>query len=106
MKIPTVDELIYREQRGHRDNKAREAGFLSLLPGEAYECQYNRSSSVFVIVEGGKWSAWRETWQKGELKSFSHKDIADLTTFEQALLKARRYVEFVGGGTNRKRKYR
>ncbi|MGW9128911.1 hypothetical protein ACWGPW_28800 [Paenibacillus chitinolyticus] len=102
--MPTVDELIFQAQCGHRDNKAREAGFLPLLTGEVYECQYNRSSHVFVIGEDGKWSAWRETWQKGERKSISHKGIAEYTSFEQALQKAKRYVEFVGGGANRKRK--
>ncbi|MGG1661740.1 hypothetical protein [Brevibacillus sp. NRS-1366] len=99
--MPTIDEVIYQNECDRRDQKARVAGFLVLITGEVYERQYSRTSHVFVTVENGVWSAWRETWQpwNSELRtSSSQKVIAERVTFDQALMQARRYVGFVTKG--------
>lgn len=82
-----------------RDRKARAAGFLPLVTGEAYEHQIAQNSHVFIMLEGDKWNAWRESWPQGRRKSTSMKEIVSgVMSFELALFKARNYVEFVGKG--------
>lgn len=83
-----------------QDQKAREAGFLPLQPGEVYERQYALNSHIFIILEpkevtpnSPKWNVWRETFRDGQ--SISSKDIAmNCTTFDMALMKAEKYLSF------------
>lgn len=93
--MPTVNELIEASRLHEMDKKAREAGFMSLVSGEVYECQYNISSHIFIMLEGNVWNVWRETWQKGKLQAISCKIIAERVPFAIALQKAKKYGDFI-----------
>jgi hypothetical protein len=82
------------------DEKAREAGFLSLHPSEVYERQLTKDMHVFVMLESGKWNAWRESFKDG--KSISVKQLASkVNTFDMALMKALEYVTYRGRSIRR-----
>jgi hypothetical protein len=84
-----------------RDQKARQAGFIPLISGEVYERQYSPTSHVFVTMESNLWTAHRETWKPGKKESVSKKQIAELVSYDMALLKAQQYIEYVTGGKKR-----
>lgn len=99
--MPTVSEIIRSSENERLDILAKSKGFLALVSGEAYERQYTEGSHVFVMLEFGRWSAWRETWRAGQAKSISSKAIVEKVPFEVALTSASRYVEYVSRYTNK-----
>ncbi|GIP55200.1 hypothetical protein [Paenibacillus vini] len=93
--MPTANEIIRINEVERMDKKAKKAGFLPLISGEAYESQYNSNSHVFIMSKGSKWSAWRETWQPGKERSISIKSIVDNVPFDIAVQQANKYMAFI-----------
>lgn len=95
--MATVNEIIQQTHSEQMDKQARAAGFLPLISGEVYERQYAVRSHVFVVLDGNRWSAWRETWGGSSLKAVSYKIIVEhVPSFGVALQNAKRYADFVG----------
>ncbi|AZK48705.1 hypothetical protein [Paenibacillus lentus] len=93
--MPTANEIIRLNEIERMDKKAKKAGFLPLISGEAYEAQYNSNSHVFIMIKGGKWSAWRETWQPGKGHSISIRSIVNKVPFDIAVQQANKYMAFI-----------
>lgn len=93
--MPTADELIYEAEKEQMDKMAKVAGFLTLCSGEIYTCELHRTTHVFIMPVGEKWSAWRETWKEGKLYSNAQKIIVENVSFESALQKAKSYAQFI-----------
>jgi hypothetical protein len=77
LPLPQLEELK-KNKTGvikllQQDDKARDAGFLPLIPFEVYEKQLTPNAHVFVAKnESGKWDVWRETF--GQLQSVIDED--------------------------------
>lgn len=93
--MPTANEIILLNEIEKMDAKAKKAGFLPLISGEAYEAQYNGNSHVFVMLIGSQWNAWRETWQPGKERSIAIKSIVEKAPFSIALQEAYKYISFI-----------
>jgi len=76
------------------DQTAREAGWLVLRPGEAYEYVFSRGSAVYVLLIDGLWYVWRASWASGEPTPRSEKTLATSRSFEAAFQRAKSYVEW------------
>jgi hypothetical protein len=76
------------------DHKAKEAGFLIMENGAAYLHQYSKTGFIFVVKDGDKWNAWRETWSNtGSATGV----IVSNATFDLALLKAKQRYDYITG---------
>jgi hypothetical protein len=85
-----------------RDRKARDAGFLPLCSGEVYERQIQEHSHVFVMKNEDGWTASRESWKKGRVRSVSTQEFLRKGSFDLALMKAKQYVDFMCSPDSRK----
>lgn len=95
LKTHIVDHKQELIESLQRDELAQSIGFMVGLSGMLYNQSVSRHSEAFIELLDGKWYVWRETHQRGRKKAINTKTIAKVTTFEQAIAKADRYMKYI-----------